>query len=601
MSAAIDFLKHVEGEDFEFYPTTPEIINAVKSDIKRLYNYSCQNNYEEHLSYLDCGAGDGRVLNALADKGAKYAIEKSRALINKLDPDVFIVGTDLMAEPLFNKQAHITYSNPPYTAYAEWMQKIIKESTSQVLYFVVPKRWRTHKGIQQALKARNCIKSDLEMKLDRKDGFDGEVNKLIKVIGQFSFNTVQAERKARVEVDVIRIVLASVRGRSIINADQRYLRVDPMELAINELVSSLTPNVELHSGDESESTGSRQHHENALNEQSNPVANLVESYENEKADLFNLFKSLCSIRTDLLSSIGVNQKQVKDSIRCKITELSPQYWKRLFDFYKPINDRLCASKAKLIQEKISKNGGMEFTESNVYAVTSWTVKNAKINVDEQLCELFDKIASPDNVRNYKSNQRVFNANGNGWRSKHTNIHYLKRKWCEEYGEHIQLEYRLVVDGIGAGLSSSTHTHWEGRVGLNENTRNLFNDLTVCASNLGFDVHNNQSYLNQGEWEAGKAKVITFRDSFGKDQQLFKARVYGKGTVHIQLNQEFAIAMNVEVGRLKGWLHSSNEAIAELGITQEQSDRFYGANDNHGKAKLVSRESAQLLMLESKGE
>ena len=58
-----------ENQDFEFYPTTDEIINVIKVN---LYGYSI----------LDIGAGNGATLDKLAssDKWKKYAIEKSSML-----------------------------------------------------------------------------------------------------------------------------------------------------------------------------------------------------------------------------------------------------------------------------------------------------------------------------------------------------------------------------------------------------------------------------------------------------------------------------------------------------------------------------------------
>ena len=43
------------GQDFEWYPTTPQMIDAVKKDFSGDF---------DHPSILDCGAGDGRVLQA---------------------------------------------------------------------------------------------------------------------------------------------------------------------------------------------------------------------------------------------------------------------------------------------------------------------------------------------------------------------------------------------------------------------------------------------------------------------------------------------------------------------------------------------------------
>ena len=68
----VNILKE-NDQDFEWYPTTEEIINCVK---KHLYTNTFHN-----ISILDIGAGDGRVLKALADgKNTQcYSIEKAKS------------------------------------------------------------------------------------------------------------------------------------------------------------------------------------------------------------------------------------------------------------------------------------------------------------------------------------------------------------------------------------------------------------------------------------------------------------------------------------------------------------------------------------------
>jgi hypothetical protein len=46
--------------------------------------------------------------------------------------------------------------------------------------------------------------------------------------------------------------------------------------------------------------------------------------------------------------------------------------------------------------------------------------------------------------------------------------------------------------------------------------------------------------------------------------LFEVRAFLNGNMHIRLNQKFALALNVEHGRLKGWIKTAAEAVEELG-------------------------------------
>ena len=42
------------------------------------------------------------------------------------------------------------------------------------------------------------------------------------------------------------------------------------------------------------------------------------------------------------------------------------------------------------------------------------------------------------------------------------------------------------------------------------------------------------------------------------------RAHKSGTMHLRLNPALALALNVEYGRLKGWLKSGSEAAEEIG-------------------------------------
>jgi len=86
-----------EGQGYEFYPTTKEIINRITKDLDSA----------THSKILDIGCGNGNFLNSLNEKKyIKYGIEKSQILINSLPDDIFIVGTDFMFQKI-RKQKYI--------------------------------------------------------------------------------------------------------------------------------------------------------------------------------------------------------------------------------------------------------------------------------------------------------------------------------------------------------------------------------------------------------------------------------------------------------------------------------------------------------------
>jgi hypothetical protein len=50
-----------------------------------------------------------------------------------------------------------------------------------------------------------------------------------------------------------------------------------------------------------------------------------------------------------------------------------------------------------------------------------------------------------------------------------------------------------------------------------------------------------------------------------------------GNLHFRFRPEAIKALNVEAGRLLGWLRSPAEAVAELGYTPEEVARSFGVN------------------------
>lgn len=80
-------------EDFEWYPTTARMIAAVMAKMRY-----------RTCSIMDIGAGDGRVLQALAAKcehpPSLYSIEKSTVLLQAQHESIVPLGTDFYEQNL---------------------------------------------------------------------------------------------------------------------------------------------------------------------------------------------------------------------------------------------------------------------------------------------------------------------------------------------------------------------------------------------------------------------------------------------------------------------------------------------------------------------
>ena len=188
--------------------------------------------------------------------------------------------------------------------------------------------------------------------------------------------------------------------------------------------------------------------------------------------------------------------------------------------------------------------------SNIHAVVLWILRTANEYINVQLMEVFDEMISHANVKNYKSNQRQFVYNR--WRYE------------QEKPSHIMLEYRIVLQHSG-GIRVEAWSSDPCR-GLEERARDHVQDMLTVAYNLGFACNTvDNRLLNSRDWKAGAAETFCFNDN-GVQKELLEVRAFKNGNMHIRLNQKFALALNVENGRLRGWIHSAAEAVAETGDT-----------------------------------
>ncbi|WP_097105760.1 methyltransferase [Nitrosomonas ureae] len=182
------------GSDFEWYPTTNEIISA----------FHRHANHRRPASILDIGAGNGKVLTRfkeLNERGSDdhdhyhteyFAIEKARPLLDSLPVDVGILGTDFWEQSLLDKSVDCIFSNPPYSEFVEWSVKVIREANANYIYLVIPQRWKNQQPILNAIEARKAT---------------------YEVIGEFDFLSSE-DRTARTKVDLVFISLCDERYRS---------------------------------------------------------------------------------------------------------------------------------------------------------------------------------------------------------------------------------------------------------------------------------------------------------------------------------------------------------------------------------------------------
>jgi hypothetical protein len=558
MTQLIQQLKD-EQQDFEFYPTTKEIIGSLINSLKGERFTSSDE------SILDIGAGNGKVLQAVRDAeiGMRdlYAIEKSELLRNRLDAEIMVIGTDFHEQSLLSKNSTVTFCNPPYTEFEAWAVKIIRQSGSRLVYLVIPQRWERSQPIADALKFRDAKHH---------------------VIGSFDFEDAE-DRAARAKVHLIRIEFRR-------DKDDAFDRFFDEQFA--PLIDNFNPKAEEDSSKSKESKGK---FGDLVVGPSYPEA-LVSLYNAEMAKIQKNYELVCQLDPDLLKEFDVTVEKVRKCLKERLVGMRNVYWNELFSRMSAITSRLTSKSRRALLGTLGKQNHIDFTVSNIHAVIVWVIKNANKYLDGQLCETYGKMIEMANVKLYKSNQKPFSFDR--WRYSE-----------ENNSTHFMLEYRIVMHSCG-GLKSGEYAFEQG---IEDSAAEFLEDMLTIANNLGFECNNDDNRLwhqSRRQWtnvaqEFGYKAEMEIGDKvkgFGaiKDKVkldggawqyqigaewyhekclpgavLFEARAFKNRNMHIRMNPKFAMALNVEYGRLMGWIHSGEEAAEEM--QEPEVAKYFKAN------------------------
>lgn len=533
-----------ENQDFEFYPTTEAIAKAI---YKHLDNYS---------SILDIGAGNGnffRLIERIDKKhkagsehhrcrlGDKYAIEKSKILIDNMDKDIALVGTDFYNQTLIDKEVSCIFCNPPYSACEEWATKIVRESNCRTAYIVMPVvKWEKSILIKSALKAREAISECI-----------------------FEYNYRDSEfRKARTVVGVYKI--------DFCKKYERRPHIDPFDLwfdehfKINEIKD---PDNYSALNEEREKEFNKRMH---LVKGRNLIERLEILYNEDLNTIQESYKAISKIPYELLKEINIDKDNVKSALKMKLSGTKNLYWEKLFKHLDVITSRLTYKSRNGIQEKLTSATKLDFSASNAYAVVCWVLKNANSYFDEQLVEVYKNLTRMENVKPYKSNYRFTNDDF---------------RWCRRGNENVKkykLDYRIILSGRERCLDS-----YFGDRGVNldnydnQHTYHSLRDLFTIANNLGFEL----TYFPVDNWQYGKERKLYTRNG----EILAAIKIYKNGNFHFRLNVKFMKAFNIEAGRLLGWLKSPQHAADELEINADECLKFFKSNLslNNSNIKLLN--------------
>lgn len=418
-----------EHQDFEFYPTTDEIINAIKAN---LYGYSI----------LDIGAGNGATLDKLvsSDKWKKYAIEKSSMLQSLINPKTIVIGTDFFENSLWDKTVDVIFCNPPYSDYINWMYKIISEAAAKQIYLVIPKRWSDNEMINDIIAKR---------------GYK------VESLGVFDF--LDAERAARCNVDVIMLT------------PERYKATpDFFDVELAKYFNSATE--QKYKSREDARREEREQFDNSLEQKKlivgDFVAAIVALYHDEQTRIYATLKALSEIDAELYAELKIDLSKIKGIIRDKLEQLSTKYWHEVICKLYSITSRLTESNSKKLFNSISESH-MSFNAANIYGIVEFVIRTMSSKIEEQILEVYNDLISDANCTNYKSNQTVFV--GNNFQMKTPS----------------KLNYRIVLNKWRAIENDYFRNSYNKN--LSERCHSFLNDLSVIANNLGYEMQVNGSY------------------------------------------------------------------------------------------------------------
>lgn len=553
-------------EDFEFYPTTDEIMAAMKKDIwkyfrehDRSYNTRKEEKIEittdyeyafnkgkktETLSigsYLDIGSGDGRVLD-LFPAGKKYGIEIARAQADDLiRRGIFLIGRNFWDVTLNDQYYALIFSNPPFSQFERWVCKILYESNFCILYLVMPVRWQDSKLIKKEL-----------------------ANYEATIIGEYDFS--KADRSARGRVNLVRVNAPWVSDKQTekfpngkIKKCSTYKYQNTVENAFERWVRDNIADFQ----ERPEIIDWEEERETAVDLKKTPIDQLVSDYEHEKENLGAAFRAIGKLNPEIIKLLGQDKKSMLEIIRKAIESLKSKYWRAAFDKLEPVRTRMTRKTRDNIFGDIQEFKTLDFNADNIYSIIIWIVNNTNIGILDQIGYIFDELTTKEYIEEYKSNRHWTKSD---WR--HTASEYKYEKLPKRW--KLGLDYRIVVGTYGYDRYGSTRY-------------TIVDDFIVICSNLGFPICKDDIPLYSLHQTEQKFHTI--------DGELaFTMRYYtGNKNAHLKINKKLLMKFNIEVAKIRKWMSDPDDVVEEYGIQKDEATRLW----NSGLA-LIGNSDVQLL-------
>jgi len=535
------------GDDFEFYPTTQEIVDKVAEWVSKHEPFTQE--------ILDIGCGNGSFFekldktdyfktNEYGDKNwksnfgshyKKYGIEKSFTLTEQLPDDVVLLGSDFLTNTLIDKKVDCIFCNPPYSEYETWTEKIILEGNAEKIVLVIPERWKNNEQIKEALFKRKYK---------------------AEVIGNFDF--LNAERRARAKVDIVAIM-----PDEDIYEGRRYNHkaTDPFDLWFD---STFKLNADKTKINEWEEKHKRKDEIIAIGD---TAENLVQFYNADMQKLYDNYRALEKLDADIFKELKVDVEMLKKSLRERLKGLKLLYWDLLFKKYDRITTRLTTKGRDRVIKRLNDNTAIDFTLENIFQLTMWIIRHSNTLFDEQLTDFFFTLARSENIHRYKSNLRWNDSDWKYLKDKCYRNGWYREEEARKNLKNIMLDYRVIVTDW-----RNFDIDWHCR--MTDSCRDFLYDMSVIGENLGFslDFKIPEKYTDIDFQSWSNFDIMT------KDGKLFaNVKLYKNGNRHVKFCKEFMQKLNVEMARINGWIHSKEEAAEEMEMNEVEISRAWNNN------------------------
>jgi len=191
----------------------------------------------------------------------------------------------------------------------------------------------------------------------------------------------------------------------------------------------------------------------------------------------------------------------------------------------------------------------------------WAIKNANHYFDQQLIDVYVGLSKKANCIKYKSNL-------NTWENDHWRFNEIYRDG--KAGSYC-LDYRCVLEFYNT-FDTSSYGQYDYPKGLKNSVHDAINDIIAIAKNLGFACNSSENSLNK-DWKPGQSNDFYMNDG----KILMNVRAYKNGNIHFKFDQKFLKSLNIEFGRLKGWLRNAKQASQEMDITETEAKKYFKTN------------------------